>query len=392
VTALDERLRDVDVPDSGAAERRAWDVVERAYRQRPRSRRLAVVPSAIAVALAGIAVGIAVTSPGAAVADWVGRVLGIAAPPAPRPAARATLGPLPAGRLLVSAGGHAFVVDARGRRTDLGAWTGASWSPRGLFVVVWRGRTLAALTPTGRVAWRFVAGGRVRDTRWSPDGFRIAFRADNRLAVIAGDGTGARVLAPSVLPIAPAWRPRAAHELAWVGSSGRLHVLDVDTARRGGRVTRGLPDARALAWAADGRRLLVRSGKRFLLADPRGGRTRPLGLPSGHRATLAAWSPIAPRVMAVVARTPERLTEVRVLRPAHGGRRTGRRVFATTGRLGSLAWSPDGRRLLVLWTAGDQWLVLPAGGRRRVVAVAAVSRFFGGPPLVEGWCCTPRRP
>ena len=65
-----------------------------------------------------------------------------------------------------------------------------------------------------------------------------------------------------------------------------------------------------------------------------------------------------------------------------------RPVFATTGTLRSLAWSPDGRRLLVRWADADQWLLLsPNAANPRITAIGSISRRFGAPPTVQGWCC-----
>ena len=85
------------------------------------------------------------------------------------------------------------------------------------------------MAPNGRVAWTLAARGTVRDAAWSPDGYRIAYRRDDVLAVVAGDGTGARVLARPCAPVAPAWRPGAPHTLAWVDASGHVEVRDVDS-------------------------------------------------------------------------------------------------------------------------------------------------------------------
>ena len=60
----------------------------------------------------------------------------------------------------------------------------------------------------------------------------------------------------------------------------------------------------------------------------------------------------------------------------------------TTGTLPSLAWSPDGRRLLVRWADTDQWLLLsPTTPNAGITAIAGISRRFGGAPAVQGWCC-----
>ena len=68
----------------------------------------------------------------------------------------------------------------------------------------------------------------------------------------------------------------------------------------------------------------------------------------------------------------------------------GRRVlFRGTGEFRQLAWSPDGRWLLVTWPTADQWIFVRVAGRRRIVAVSAITRQFGGGafPSVAGWCC-----
>ena len=84
--------------------------------------------------------------PGAAVRGFVVRVLGGDTPPAPR----ARIGPLPPGRMLVTSPRGAWVVARRRTRTLLGAYTGAAWSPRGLYVVAWSGADVHAVAPDGR--------------------------------------------------------------------------------------------------------------------------------------------------------------------------------------------------------------------------------------------------
>jgi hypothetical protein len=59
------------------------------------------------------------------------------------------------------------------------------------------------------------------------------------------------------------------------------------------------------------------------------------------------------------------------------------------GNVEGLAWSADGRRLLLGWRDTGQWLLLGPGERIR--ALHAVSRELGaagGFPRVAGWCCS----
>ena len=220
-------------------------------------------------------------------------------PAPPRRRARTlSLGPLPAGRLLVSSRDGTWVVRGDGTRLRLGPWTGATWSPRGLYLAAWRGRSLSAVAPDGRVAWTIVARGPVRDAAWSPDGYRIAYRRDDVLAVVAGDGTGAHVLARPVAAVAPAWRPGAPHTLAWVGPRGHVEVRDVDTGLVVWRSAAALRDVRSLAWSADGHRLLARGPRRVVVLDVLGNRvwrvrlphSAPWPAPPGRRvATGSRW-------------------------------------------------------------------------------------------------------
>ena len=330
---------------------------------------------ALVTVLVAAAVAVAAQPP-----HWVRHVLGQVA----TPHVRATLGPLPAGRLLVSSSHGTWIVRGDGTRLRLGPWTGATWSPRGLYVAAWRGRELSAVAPNGRVAWTIAARGPVRDVAWSPDGYRIAYRRDDALAVVAGDGTGARVLAQPVRPVAPAWRPGAPHTLAWVGTGGRVEVRDVDTGALVWRSSASVGAVRALAWSADGRRLLARGARRvmvFAVNDDRRWRVR---LPAGSRVGAAAWAPRGDRIALAVRQGSS--TSVYVTPSALVPRRP---VFKIYGTLRSLAWSPNGRRLLVRWSEADQWLLLsPTAANARVTAIAGISRRFGSAPAVQGWCCS----
>ena len=331
---------------------------------------------ALAVALLAAAVAVAAEPP-----RWVRHALGDAVPSTPR--VRASLGGLPPGRMLVSSSQGTWIVRGDGTRLRLGPWTGATWSPRGLYVAAWRGRELSAVTPSGRVAWTIAARGPVRDATWSPDGFRIAYRRDDALAVVAGDGTGARVLARPMRPVAPAWRPGAPHTLAWVGASGRVEVRDVDSGALVWRSTASVGAVRALAWSADGHRLLARGARRAVVFDVNAKRSWRMRLPAGAEVGAAAWAPRGDRI--ALSLRGATATSVYVTRSALVPHRP---VFTTTGTLRSLAWSPDGRRLLVRWADADQWLLLsPTAAHAPITAIGSISRRFGADPTVQGWCC-----
>jgi Tol biopolymer transport system component len=232
------------------------------------------------------------------------------------------------------------------------------------------------------VAWTLTARGVVRDAAWSPDGYRIAYRRDDVLAIVAGDGTGAHVFAAPVRPVAPAWRPGAPHTLAWVDARGHVEVRDVDTGVLAWRSAAAVRGARALAWSADGHRLLARGERRLVVLDVHGNRVWRMRLPRRARVSGAAWAPRGDRVaLALRAGAATRVYVTASTRvPRHA-------IFTTSGTLGSLAWSPDGRRLIVRWREADEWLLLSPTPGARVTAIAGVSRRFGATPTVQSWCC-----
>jgi Tol biopolymer transport system component len=372
-----DALERIPLPDADAARVRAWAVVADAYDARTRvprrgRRRARVLAIALATLLVAAAVAVAAEPP-----RWVRHALGEQhAPTTPR----AELGPLPPGRLLVSSRNGTWIVERDGTRRRLGPWTGATWSPGGLYVAAWHGPSLSAVAPDGRVAWTWTAFGTVRDAAWSPDGYRIAYRRDDVLAVIAGDGTSARVFARPVAPVAPAWRPGTPHTLALVAADGRVEVRDVDTGALGWHSTTRVPGARALAWSADGHRLIARGPSRVVVFDLAGKRAWRVRLPRGARVSAAAWAPRGDRV-ALTVRAGDS-TGVYITRSARVPQRP---IFTTSGTLRSLAWSPDGRRVLVRWSEADQWLLLSPAAPQRITAIGAIARRFGPAPAVEGW-------
>jgi hypothetical protein len=379
---LREAFRDVRVPNEEASEERAWRVVAGAFAERePVPRRIRVGPLAALAFAALVAVAAAaVTSP---VRGWIReRVAG-------EPAARHAVVRLPApGRLLVTAGTGAWIVDADGSKRRLGDYEQASWSPRGLFVVATRGPRLVAVDPKGNVRWELSRPPRVTDPRWAPgDGYRVAYRVGRTLRVVAGDGTGDRLLARNVAPVAPAWRPGRRHVLAYVDRRAGIHVVDVDR-RRVLWETRPIADPaarpaiRKLEWSANGRGLIAVSpqstveygrGGNALLVLRRDWQTAAYG-PSGYG--LAYTVRRLGRKTAVIA--------------------DGRTLFVAKGDLRELAWSPNGRWLVVAWPAADEWLFVRTTGVHKVVAVSGIGREFdpggaGAPsfPRIAGWCCPP---
>jgi hypothetical protein len=381
------------LPGELEAGERAWEIVRSSYASRERVPWIErhsrfVVVLAVAAAL-GVA---AVTPPGRAVVDRVRETVAGRTPSEP------ALFRLPTGgSLLVNSPQGSWVVRRDGSKRRLGAYEGASWSPSGLFVVATRGRRVAALEPDGEVRWTVTRPNRVAQARWAPSGFRIAYREGGTLRVVIGNGEGDHLLASSVGPVAPAWRPGAARNvLAYVDQADRVHVVDVDTRRKLWSAHVGT--VRKLLWSNDGRRLIALTERTLRVYGPRGRRI-PGGpsVPQGHVLVGAA---VLPRGWFVYADFNERTKETTLVQatcvtsspclligPS--------RMFSGAGRVENLVVSADGRWLLVGWPAADQFLFLRLPGtpdRRRIVAISNVTREFdpGGTatrafPRVAGW-------
>jgi hypothetical protein len=369
------------VPDELEAQRRAWRVVKAAHAERepvhrPRRLRLLV---AIAVLIALVAA--AISPPGRAVGDWLrDRVAG-------EEEMEPALFRLPAaGQLLVVSEGGPWLVRADGSKRLLGAYDDASFSPSARFVVATRGRRVVALEPDGDPRWSVTRPDPVADARWAPSpGFRVAYRARDTLRVVAGDGTGDRLLAEGVAEIAPAWQPLEGRTvLAYADVAGRVHVTDADGDERWSAEP-GAPPAK-LVWSSDGRFLLVvTTGARHQLYGQGGRRAGVLRTPPAHSVLDAEFEPGTRRVAysafdgqsgrGIVVLGEERLQRVE-------------------GRISDLQFSPDGRWLLAGWPEADQLLFLRLPGVQRIVAVDDVRREFdpGSPgigefPRISGWCC-----
>ncbi|HWA54045.1 MAG TPA: hypothetical protein VG816_07725, partial [Solirubrobacterales bacterium] len=237
--------------------------------------------------------------------------------------------------------------------------------------------------------------------RWSPSGFRIAYRAGHSLRVVRADGSGGTLVAASSAAVAPAWYPPGPHLLAFVDAKRRLVLAEADNGKTIDAAAAS-PAVAGLSWSPDGRELLEITGRGLWLRKVVPGkltglflskRTRRLGLPDGAVVRAAAFAPRR-RIIAVLLErhsTTGPRSELLLLDPAGG---PPRRLFAVSGRLTELSWSPDGRRLLLAWPAADQWLFVPVARGPRLQAIGNVSAVFSpgqmGPtafPQVDGWCC-----
>lgn len=406
-----EELMSRPAPDEREASARSYEVARAAFEQRPPAParpRLGAVPAMVTVALIAVAVALALTPAGGAVADLIREGLGESVE-GERPAEPALTALPSGGELLVVSRQGPWVVHSDGSQRLLGRFDDASWSPSGVHVVVSRGRQLSALTPTGEPRWSLARRSPVSGARWSPDpGWRVAYLSGDSLRVVGGDSAYDRLEARNVASTPPAWRPIAlevgeeAQPLAYADRGGRVEVIDLD---RGRSFWRSGPGERPiqLEWSSDGERLAAVGRRTLRVFDDRGRlldeRALPAGLPApaarGERP--AAFRPGTHELALIRASRTASQSEV-VLFDAQLGRP--RTLYAGPGSFSELAWSPDGRSLLVGWPSADQFLFLRPDLRpdhpRRVTAVSNVApQFSPGAgraaefPRIAGWCCPP---
>jgi hypothetical protein len=366
------------------AESRAWEVVRRAFEERTparphRSRARVLVPALVAAAL--VAAASAASQPGRAVIDSVRRVVGVehAAP---------ALFSLPApGRLLIvsSQGGGVWLADANGYKRKLGTYTDAEWSPHGLYVVATTPNHLVALDPERGVHWALARRNPVWP-RWegSRTDTRIAYLTRGGLRVVAGDGTGDHLLDRFAGDVPPAWDPALLHTVAYY-AGGAIVLRNADTGRLVWRTPVEVAPS-ALDWSSDGRFLAVTSSPRSVVLDGSGRVRRTVSM-LGAELLQTAFEPRTHK-LAVSLRLPQR-SEVRVVDLDRPG--TGRLLFAGPGDFRDVAWSPNGRWLLVDWPTADQWLFVSGSGVR---AVGNINQEFARrdkvTPTLEianRWCC-----
>jgi len=298
--------------------------------------------------------------------------------PAERPPAASRYAPLPGGgRLLaVNAQGlFAFGLGAAPRELlrDVDA---AAWSPHGRFVAAVRGNRLLAVDLGGRVHWSHAEPRAIRWPIWSPSGFRVAYVTNRReIDVIAGDGTGAHLVAGSGRT-RPVWQPGvAAERLATVDAASRVALRVADT---GHVLWRARMDRapRELAFTPDGRRLYVLGRQRVIV----------LSAATGRRLSTTPRTPgvfnlaLAPRAGGGYAILRRRLAA-----PRQSEVVVGTKVVATDpGRIRAIAFSPHGDWLALDRPAVDGWDLLHLRGttvdRARTLAAGHDARL-------SGWCC-----
>lgn len=365
--------------------------MRRAFGDREPVRRPSLAPRLLAGIAAAAAVAAAVLSPpGQAVLDELRDALGRDRLVAPK----RELFSLPSdGRLLVETRSGLWVVRRGGAKRRLGAYRDAAWSPTGLFVAAVGRRELVALDPglgpPQNVRWSLRRRGRIAEPRWAGTtrDTRLSYLVNRDLHVVAGDGTEDRLVDRAVLPGSVAWRSGVKRFLlAYVKAPGFLTVRDADSGRIQWRARVETP-AR-LAWAADGRRLLVATPERLVLFRGDG---RRLG-----RRPLAGVASIAPapkdRRFALLRRDRDG-GEITVV---DGDRLRPEPALSVPGQITSTAWSPDGRLILAAWRSNDEWLFVPVDGAKVTSVAQIAGQFAPGaarrsfPDVSQaGWCCAP---
>jgi hypothetical protein len=401
MSAVRDRLRDAPLPGEADAAARALPVLEAALAEREPVTRTRRMPLRLAAVVALVALGLLVvlTPAGAEMSDWIEERFTAEKTAAPAFAA------LPdGGSVLAISRSGAYAVQPDGGSQHLGPFSEAGWSPRGLHVVGVNGRRLVAVTPTGTPKWTLVRRRRVHHPAWSlGDGFVVAYLEGAALKAVAGNGDPAtdRVLRRGADPVTPSWRPGAGHVLTYAAASGGIETVDADSGSRVWRARLPSGDARALAWSRDGRRLVAVSSRSVTVLN-RGGRMLGTVALSGVARDLALHPEGRRAAVVVVAGGRTRVLEVPLggagggAAPA-GGREApaGSREAAGDaarvlfqGDVDGLAWSRDGRHLLLSWRDTGEWLLMGPGGRMRALHdVTAELGTAGGFPRVAGWCC-----
>jgi hypothetical protein len=388
---LRSRLRDQPLPGEGEAAARSWPVLEAALAERapaPRPRRL-VLRLALVAALLCAGLVAALTPAGAEVGDWIGdRFADRGDSTAP-----AFAGLPPGGSVLAISRTGAYAIDPDGGSQRLGSFSDAGWSPHGLHVVGVDGRRLTAVDPTGIVKWTLARPSRVHHPAWSTGlGYAVAYLEGPTLRVVTGTGDPAtdRRVRRGAAALTPAWRPQSDRVLAYATARGAIQTVDVVTGSalwRAPASASGVP--LALAWSRDARRVVALSSRSVTVLGATGRVLRTVTLPGAGR-QLALHPSGRRAAVAVGGAGGTRVLDVPLGGAGGAGRSNGRPRQLFQGDVAGLAWSRDGRRLLLAWRDADEWLLLGPGGRvrRALHGVSAELGAAGGFPRVAGWCCS----
>ena len=366
-TEVRRALQRIQAPDELDAQRRAWPLVRAALDARePIAWPQRNLRPLLAAAVAVLILAAAVSPPGRALVGSVRNAVGTSEQVKAQPA----LTSLPApGLLLVNARTGPWLVRPDGSTRQFVPWSEGSWSPQAKYVVVTRNHRVAAIDPNaqGQIRWAFSRSGAVHAARWSPDGFRVAYLNGRELRVVAGDGTGDDELRHRVGTTPPAWRPGAAHELAFATIDRRVEVVQTDTAKT---LWRTVPSklATQFVWSEDGERLLV-LGERSLRALRRR-RPQALGYRAADRPVRCRLRPQEPPLRDDPLLARDRPKRARAA-PGREDRGEEHFLYSAPGDFGTLAMSPNGNWLLVGWINADQWLFL----RLNTAKVKAVSNI-----------------
>ena len=391
-SAFERRLRrelhGARPPRADAAERRAWHVVRAAHAARTpvrAPRRVARLAAAVAAAV--VAAALALTPAGAKMGDWIDDVV----TPAPE-ATRSSLSSLPVpGRLLVVADSGAWLVHDDGGRRRLGGFDDVTWSPGGRFVAGARGHELVAIDPLGHERWTRPAPGRVSVPRWSPDGYRVAYRSGSELRVATGDNADDWRIARGTASTPPAWKPLAepAKQVLAFAAGGHVRVVQVDSGDELGR-TPAQPTPREIWWADGGRRLVTVGSRAVRIHGSRGRLLRTVDLPPGSKAVGSAVPPRGRRLAVIATRgSSSSLFVLRLDRATPP-----RSLFSARGEFAGVTWSIDGSLVVVGLPQADQWLYVRPRGAGAPESVARIRRLFEGGleprrgafPRPAGWC------
>lgn len=409
-----DSVREQPLPGETEAEARAWRVLEAALAERETSAdspaaagrarsgrtRRGLHPRRVALRLALVAVLVAagllvaLTPAGAEMGDWIEDRFTKDSGRESRP----SFADLPkGGSVLALTRAGAYAVRPDGGTQWLGSFSEAGWSPRGLHAIGVDGRRLIAVDPTGTPKWTLAGPRRVHHPAWSlGEGFWVAYLAADpgrpgsvlRAVDGRGDPTTDKRLRRRAAAVTPAWRPGPGYVMTYATAepaAGAVETLDAVSGRRLWRAQVGAP-VESLAWSRDGRRLVALSSQKVTVLS-RGGRVlRTLALPAV--ASELALHPSGRRAAVVVgARGEQRVVELPLVRDGGDGSGTGTRQLFQ-GDVDGLAWSRDGRHLLLAWRDTGQWLLMGPG--RRIRALDEVARELGavgGFPRIAGWCC-----